>query len=200
MDNIIKSSSEFVTKLLNENLPSGYTYHNLLHTCEVFEAVTELGKNSSLLDEELEIIQIAAWFHDTGFIRGYVDHECKSIKIVKEFLENIRYPEEKLVKVTNNIRMTDLEKIPANLSEKIIRDADILHLGKKDFYSRSLSLRAEWESIDCKKFTDAEWLHSSLDFIIRTSFFTDYAISKYEAERQKNITRLTEMVKNLNNF
>ena len=197
MDNIVKSSSEFVTKLLNENLPSEFTYHNHIHAREVFEAVTELGKNSSLPNEELEIIQVAAWFHDTGFIRSYLDHEYKSIEIVKEYLENIHYPEEKIDKITDIIIMTEMGNIPVSLSEKIMRDADILHIGKEEFYSKSLTLKSEWESIDRKKFTELEWLQSSLDFINSTLFYTDYAKSKYERGRQKNISRLNEMIRKL---
>src|ERR1035438_10890355 len=91
MNNLVKSASEFVSKLLKENLPAECTYHNLIHAQEVFEAVTELGKNSGLPDEELEIIQIAAWFHDTGFLKDYLNHEYNSAEIAKEYLGNIHY-------------------------------------------------------------------------------------------------------------
>jgi predicted metal-dependent HD superfamily phosphohydrolase len=194
MDNVVKSASEFVTKLLNENLPSEYKYHNLIHAREVFEAVTELGKNSNLSDEELEIIQIAAWFHDVGFVKGYLDHEYKSIEILKDFLGNIGYSTENIDRISDIIIMTEMGATPTNLSEKIIRDADILHVGKEEFYSKCLSLKSEWENIESKKFTELEWLQTSLDFINGTLFFTDYAKSKYEAGRQKNIYRLKEMM------
>jgi predicted metal-dependent HD superfamily phosphohydrolase len=198
MDDVVKSAAEFVTRLLNENLPSEYKYHNLMHAREVFEAVTELGKNSNLSEEELEIIQIAAWFHDTGFVKGNLDHENNSIKILKEFLGNISYPEGKINRISDIIIMTEMGAMPNNLSERIIRDADILHVGKEEFFSKSLTLKSEWENIDHKKFTDLEWLQASLDFINRTLFFTDYANSKYETGRQKNISSLKEMIEKLN--
>jgi predicted metal-dependent HD superfamily phosphohydrolase len=198
MDNVVKFAAEFVTRLLNENLPSEYKYHNLIHAREVFEAVTELGKNSNLSDEELEIIQIAAWFHDTGFVKGHLNHENSSIKILKEFLGNISYPEGKIDRISDIIIMTEMGATPNNLSERIIRDADILHVGKEEFYSKSLTLKSEWENFDHKKFTDLEWLQASMDFINRTLFFTDYANSKYEAGRQKNISSLKEMIEKLN--
>jgi len=198
MDNVVKLASEFVTKLLNENLPSEYKYHNLVHAREVFAAVTDLGKNSNLLDEELEIIQIAAWFHDTGFVKDHLDHEYNGVKILKEFLGNFSYPEGKINRISDIIVMTEIGSTPTNLSERIIRDADILHVGKEEFYSKSLTLKSEWEIIDHKKFTDIEWLQASLAFIKRTLFFTDYAKSKYEAGRQKNIFRLKEMIEKLN--
>lgn len=197
MNNIVKSASEFVSKLLKENLPSEFTYHNLIHACDVFDAVTELGKNSGLPDEELEIIQVAAWFHDTGFIKCCLDHENKSIEIADEFLKNIRCPDKKIDRITEIIIMTEMTNIPLSLSDKIIKDADILYIGKEDFYSKCLSLKSELESIDHKKFTESEWLYSSLNFINGTLFFTNYAKSKYEKKRQKNISRLNEMIKKL---
>jgi len=197
MDNLVKSASEFVTNLLSENLPKEYTYHNLIHAQEVFKAVTELGENSGLPVEELEVIQVAAWFHDTGFIKGYLDHEYNSADIAKEFLGNIGYPDKKIDRVNDIIIITEMGTAPASLSGKIIKDADILHIGKEVFYSKCLSLKSELESIDHKKFTDLEWLQSSLDFINRTSFFTEYAISKYEEGRQENIFRLNEMIKKM---
>jgi predicted metal-dependent HD superfamily phosphohydrolase len=195
MDNVVKTTSEFVTKLLNENLSSKFSYHNLTHTLEVFEGVTELGINSNLSDDDLEIVQIAALFHDTGFTKGYIDHENKSIEIMKEFLYSFSYPEVKIFRVSGIIIMTDMENNPVILTDKIIRDADILHIGKEDFYSKSLSLKSEWESVDHKKFSDSEWIQSSLDFINRTFFYTDYAKLKYEPGRQKNINLLKEMAK-----
>jgi predicted metal-dependent HD superfamily phosphohydrolase len=197
MDNIVKSSSEFVTRLLNENLSSELTYHNLSHAHEVFEAVTELGKNSNLSEEELEIIQVAAWFHDTGFINGYLNHEYKSVEIANEFLENILYPVEKIKRVTVIIIMTELANTPHSLSEKIIRDADILYIGKDNFFSKCISLRSEWELIDHKKITESEWLQTCLDFISKTMFFTDYAKLKYETVRQSNINCLKGMLQEL---
>jgi predicted metal-dependent HD superfamily phosphohydrolase len=200
MEKIVKEAADFVTKLLTDKLPPAVTYHNLNHAREVYEGVTELGSNSSLSDEELEIIQIAAWFHDTGFIKGYVDHEYKSIEIAKEYLNNIRYPERKIGRIIDIIYMTELGNVPTNLSEKIIRDADVLHIGKDDFYVKSLNLKTEWESFEIKNYTEVEWLQSSLDFILRTDFFTDYARSKYESGRQENIVRLNAMINNHNDL
>jgi len=197
MDNIVKSSSEFVSKFLKESLPLEFTYHNLDHTQEVFEAVTELGINSVLPDEELEIIQVAAWFHDTGFVKGYLDHEYRSVEIAKEFLKSIHCPEKKIKRITDIIIMTELANTPETLSEKIIRDADILHIAKEDFFSKCLALRSEWENTGCKKFVESDWLQSCLDFISQTVFFTDYANLKYERGRQKNITCLREIINEL---
>jgi HD superfamily phosphodiesterase len=197
MDNIIKSASEYVTKLLIEKLPIDYTYHNLNHTREVFDFVTEISNNSNLPSEELEMVQVAAWFHDTGFILGYREHENKSVEIAREFLKNMHYADKKIDSIKEIIKATKKGKSPETLPEKIIRDADILHISKEDFYPRSLTLKAEWENIDDIRYTEAEWIQSSLDFINRTFFYTEYAILNYEAGRQKNIIKLNELIKEL---
>lgn len=197
MNNIVKSSSEFVSAYLKENLPSEFKYHNFDHAREVFEAVTELGNNSGLSNEELEIIQIAAWFHDTGFVKGYIGHEYKSVEIAKEFLNGISFPPQKIERITDIILMTELANMPYTLSEKIIRDADILHIALDDFFSKCLALKSEWENTGFKKLNEAEWLQTCLDFISKTTFFTDFANSKYESGRQKNISSLKEIIKEL---
>jgi predicted metal-dependent HD superfamily phosphohydrolase len=195
MDSIVKKSSEYVIKLLNEQLSPQFTYHNLAHTRDVFEAVIELGVNSNLPADDFELIQIAAWFHDTGFTKGYIDHEHNSAVIAETFLVTTGYDNDKISRIKETILMTEKGNSPVSVTDKIIRDADILHIGKEDFYSRSLTLKAEWETVDNKQYTEMEWIQSSLDFINRTFFYSDYAKSKYEAGRQKNITFLNELIR-----
>jgi HD superfamily phosphodiesterase len=197
LDNMVRSASEFVTDFLKEYLPSEFTYHNLTHTQEVFEAVTELGKNSGIKDDELEILQIAALFHDTGFVNGYCNHEFKSVEIARKFLLGNYYPLGKIEKISDAIIMTARTNIPVSLSDKIIRDADVLHVGKECFYSKSFALRNEWELVNNKSISETEWLQSCLDFINNTIFFTDFAKLKYEKGRLANLASLNGMIKEL---
>jgi predicted metal-dependent HD superfamily phosphohydrolase len=195
MDNLVKSSSEFVSKFLMDNLPAEFTYHNLEHTLEVFEAVTELGANYSLPDEEMENLQTAAWFHDTGFVKGYTGHEYKSVEIAEGYLKTICCPDARIARITGLILVTELANKPENLSEEIIRDADILHIGKENFFSKCLTLKSEREIFNHEIITKSEWLQTCLDFISQTTFFTQYANQKFEAGRQSNIASLKGMLR-----
>lgn len=197
MNSIVKSSSDYVDGFLKENLPLEFTYHNFCHARDVFEAVTELGENSGLPDSELEIIQVAAWFHDTGFVKGYLGHEYKSVDIAKEYLISIHCPVKKIERIIAIILMTELANMPITLSEKIIRDADILHIAKEDFFSKCLALKSEWDYTGFKNLTESEWLQTCLDFISSAAFFTEFANLKYEPGRKKNISCLREMIKEL---
>ena len=195
IENIVKNASEYITELLTKSLPSECTYHNLIHTLQVVDAVDEIGKNSGLTEDQLEVLHLSAWFHDTGFVRGYEGHEGKSIEIADEFLKENDYPPDKIAMINKTISVTDMKKKPVDSLEKIIRDADILHIGKGKFYENSFLLKREWEIIRGKKYTETEWIKSSLDFVTKTEFYTNYAKSRYEEGRHKNISYLKSMLK-----
>jgi len=53
-------------------------------------AAQEIGIKVGLSTEELNLLAITAWFHDTGYTRGYVGHEHKlSQMILLRFLIRI---------------------------------------------------------------------------------------------------------------
>jgi len=195
MDNIVTKASEYVTELLTKTLPSNCTYHNLVHTHQVVDAVTEIGKNSGLTEDQIEILILSAWFHDTGFVTGFEDHEGKSIQIAEEFLKENHYPSEKAALVLKTINATDIAIKPVVILEMIIRDADIVYIGMEKFYEKSFLLKHEREIAGEKKYTEDEWINSNLDFLARTEFYTSYAKANYEEGRQKNISHLKSLRK-----
>lgn len=133
MNSTVLKACEYASKLLQEQLPKNYVYHNLNHTIEVVAASKEIGEQSGLNHEEKENLLIAAWFHDTGFIHAYNGHEEKSAEICKNFLSQDGFPEERKEKIVRLILSTKYDHTPANILEQVICDADILHIGKKGF-------------------------------------------------------------------
>lgn len=86
MNSLISDVENYVTNLLGSQLDAVYVYHNLVHTQRVLETCRELVGHLKLGDEESENLLIAAWFHDTGFIKGAKNHEEESVKIASDFL------------------------------------------------------------------------------------------------------------------
>lgn len=127
---ILKMAKKFCTKLLAQRLPTDLYFHHLSHTIEVAEASFEIGTNSGLSAEEIAIVSIAAWFHDTGYCNTYRNHEIESVNIATTFL-NLTGTEERIVKsVTGCILATKIPQQPSLLIEKIICDADLYHFFK----------------------------------------------------------------------
>ncbi len=195
MSDLISKSSEFVSKIISEKLPKGMVYHNIDHTKEVVDAVEEIGKNSGLSSSEIELLVLAAWFHDVGICENYIDHEEISVQIAKKFFSENNYPPEKIDKIANLILVTKMPQNPKNLMEEIICDADILHMGKKGFNTRSQLLRTEREALQNKKISDLEWLKSNIEFIASNKFRTKYARKSFEEQRSNNLAKLQKKMR-----
>ena len=188
--NHLTKVSGYVTSLLQDNLPQGCVYHNIEHTLNVVESAKLIGEHSGLSKEDMEVLLLAAWFHDTGMINLYIGHEEKSIELFMKFSNENHFPEEITEKVPLLIRATKIPHNPNSLLEKIICDADLSHIGKKGFRGRAKLLRQEWENMLGNKYSDIEWLKSNIDFLSNNKFNTDYAREIFEEQRHLNIEKM----------
>ncbi len=148
---ILDKSSEFVSNYFEEKLPEWAVYHNLQHTIETVNGCLEIGKGLNLMEEDLEILCIAAWFHDIGYIFMVEGHEEKSVEICIGFLNSNNYPLDKINKITNCILATKIINRPENLLESIICDSDLISLGRTDYFEKNDLLKLEIELRSGKK-------------------------------------------------
>ena len=70
----------FVSSLFKDKLPVQVVYHNFDHTLLVVEAVNEIALAENISESDKEILLIAAWFHDVGFVKNHKNHEEESKK------------------------------------------------------------------------------------------------------------------------
>ena len=83
---ILKKVAKYTEEILTTEISSKFVYHDHYHTERVVDASQSIGKACGLSVDELEIVAIAAWFHDTGYRSGCNNHEKDSAKIAEEFL------------------------------------------------------------------------------------------------------------------
>ncbi|WP_196889601.1 Pycsar system effector family protein [Aureivirga sp. CE67] len=194
-NNILEEIKDFIFQEFKTKLSAEFVYHNYNHTLDVVKAAKEIGKGENISEKDLEIVTIAAWFHDIGHVNSYKDHEEESKKIAKEFLENKNYPKEAIEKVLGCINATKIPQSPKNLLEQILCDADLFHFGNADCFEKSDLLRAEWEILDVQKFSDIAWLENTLDFLKSHRFCTDYAFEKLNGTKAENLLKLKEKLR-----
>lgn len=187
---IVDSASDFVYDLLKEKLPGVYVYHNYKHTTDVVDAIKKISSKSDLSPEDTEIVLLAGWFHDTGFIQRNENHEDVSIEIAGKFLRENNYPDDKIEKVVNCINATRYPQNPGNLLEEIICDADLFHLGTKDYDDKSDLLRVEWEKTLNKEYTQLEWIKINTDFLLSHKYYTRYAKKNLEEYKTDVLVKL----------
>lgn len=192
---LIKQTEEYVYKLLHDESPPDNVYHNTIHTKEVAAVTEKIARAENLPEEDIEVLVLAAWLHDTGYISCCEGHEEVSVENAKRFLEEKNYPTDKIDKIVACIRATKMPHEPKNHLEEILCDADLHHLGTKSFNDRSDIFRAEYEKTTGKVYSDIGWTKKNLDFLNKHKFFTKFANDNYQEQKILNIIRLEKQVK-----
>lgn len=185
----------FVFDLFKNKLPVQAVYHNFEHTTQVVEAVYEIATAKNISDDDMEILLLAAWFHDTGFTKGFENHEEKSKIIADTYLSNKRVPKDKINKILRLIDATKMPQNPTNKIEEIICDADLFHLGEENFKEKGNLLRRERENIADKNITDIEWFEENVIFLSNHRYFSEYAFKKLNAQKRRNRMQIQKDLK-----
>ncbi|MET2986026.1 Pycsar system effector family protein [Aureibaculum conchae] len=195
---ILQKVENYVVSQLTENLPKTCIYHNLSHTRRVVSYVKELIENEKVTARDAQILEMAAWFHDIGYIKSPENHERLGAEMAKIFLQREKITETTIAKVQQLILATAKTKEPENLLEKIILDADCAHIGNKGFSELSDLLREEWEQQELKVFTDADWIQENINFLSNHhQYYTDYALTNWQLAKDKNLAQLYKSQKKL---
>lgn len=192
---IVKKAKAYIQDLFTNELSNKYVYHNLNHTRQTAEACAEAAESYSLDRDQREVLVLAAWFHDTGYIRTYEGHEDASKEYALNFLKRENYPENKTQEVLRLIESTKAGHEPKDLLEEIMHDADRISIGKKSFLRKAELLRIEWEVFLNKHFKKEEWNKLQQEYILGTNFYTSYFRKEYGERREKNINKQRQTVK-----
>lgn len=191
MENTLEEVEKYTTSLLRTELLHIFYYHNLSHTQRVVKKTKQLIEGEGLNEKEHRNLIIAAWFHDTGYIKGCDKHEENSVIIATEFLNSINVNKADITEISNLIMATHMSHEPINLQEKIIRDADCSHFSSKNYMDISDLLREEWESLDNHIFSDIDWIKENISFLTKHhSFHTGYAQANWLEGKNKNLIAL----------
>ncbi len=207
---IIHEAEAFASSLIENGHQAMFTYHNLEHTQNVVKQAKKIGLETGLSPEEMEILIIAAWFHDTGYYENFAKHEKISAVHAKNFLEEKNYPEEKIKQITDAISHTKIPHLPCD--EKVCNvlcDADLHHLSSKNYLKTSEKLREERNAILQHEISPKIYWEETLRFLKEHHYHTNYGkktltkkkevnyqkvVEKVAGYQNKEIKKLTEMV------
>ena len=193
MSKLLEEVKAHVTQLLSNELDQRYLYHNLRHTQRVVQGTKELLEEHELKQPDRDAILLAAWFHDTGYTRGHADHEKTSCEIASEYLKEQKADSELIERVCKLIRATKRFYEPEDLAEKIIRDADSSHLGKKSYRETSELLREELSLLGVADYSPEEWLEANIKmFRSEHRFYTDFARENWQEGKDNNVRKLVK--------
>ena len=188
----------YATNFIAEQVSDKYAYHDIQHTINVVAAVKEIGERIDLSDREMDILILAAWFHDMGYDKGAHNHEERSARYAEEYLRRTSFPEEDLHQIRECIMATCMPHNPNTLLQKIICDADLSHLGKKIYWDRCSRLRQELTLSKNIMMNEQEWVDFELDFITKHRYQTKAGQELYGKRKNKHIRQLRKQKLRLN--
>ena len=188
---------KYVKNIFKDNNTTNFSYHDLVHTQSVVKYAIKIALEDNISNEEINLIRIAAWFHDTGYLFNPDNHEEKSCELAEIFLQKNHFTKSEIDKTKMIIMATKVPHNPSTNLEKIICDADLHHLGGTDFYQRNDLYRLELEKTIGVTFPENEWVSNTIDFLNSHRFFTQYAIKNFEPQKRRYIKELNRKLKEL---
>jgi predicted metal-dependent HD superfamily phosphohydrolase len=188
---ILSAARNYVTDLFTHKVKPDFVFHSLDHTEDVADACSMMADYYQLSDEDRFVLILAAWFHDTGYSSGQTEgHEDLSAQIAAQFLQEHGASDSIIQRVGSCIRATKMPQSPVSQVEKILCDADLMHLATDDFKARSQLLKQERENLLGQKISKKDWRKSNIKFLETHKYFTDYGQEVLEPKKQENLSSL----------
>ena len=195
---ILESVEDYAKAFFEQHIPEKYAYHNLQHTINVVNAVKEVCVLEGVSAENTELLEIAAWFHDTGYDKGAEGHEQRSANYAITFLKENNYSSKAITTIQDCILATKYPQAPQTLLEKILCDADLSHLGKDIYWTRCGKVREELALVKSLVMNEGDWIDFELEFMKNHQFQTKTGLALYEKNKRKHIKQLIKQKARLN--
>ena len=158
-------------------MPDTIVYHDVSHTLNVEKSAMRYAQLEGINPHELQLLQTAALYHDTGYLFEYQTNEEYAVQLAQKQLPKFGYSADEIDVVTRIIRATESSE-PQTVLEKIMCDADHDYLGRPDYYTIANKLRDELKN-QGRTFTEYDWLNFQLNYLSN--------VHRYHTDTAKNI-------------
>ena len=191
---LVKVAQEHVSAEFASLSPK-LTYHSLFHTEMVVKECRTLAPAAELSADDTENLLLAAWFHDTGYLDVYEGHEYRSIERAAAWLGEQGVAAARITLIEGLIKATHRDITPDTELQKLLVDADMSNLARKDYHSRAELLRAEWELVLNNSYSTQEWAELQLNFMLAHKYFSDAGKERYRKDLKNNIEDQRDFLK-----
>ena len=190
---VVDAARTFAVSHLSSSLHPQIKFHDLEHTKTVVSASHEIALEEGVSENDLQLLEVAAWFHDLGYPKQVEGHEKIGAEMARDFL--LQYPVSKteIACVERIILSTEMIRKPNSFLEKIIRDADMAHLGMENAADRSRLLREEREAMLNLSYSDAEWLKTNIDFYEGHAYNTETAKRLFGSMKDQHLRSMKKV-------
>jgi predicted metal-dependent HD superfamily phosphohydrolase len=187
----LEQAQHYVRNYFDHHVNEKLYYHNIKHTERVVEAATHIAQHYQLNDTDFFTVVIAAWFHDTGYLNGDgKGHEERGARMAQAYLQGTGVEHAVIEDVSRCIVATQLPQRAVGLTEQIVCDADLYHLGTDEFSEGNKQLRKEAEAVQGRKISKEEWRRSTIRFVEEHQYYTDYCRLLLNEKQLENLNKL----------
>lgn len=186
-------AEEFILNKLKAELPRDLHYHGIHHTLDVYQAAVRIAESENVSPDELNLLKIAALFHDAGFVKRYQHHEEAGCEMVEKYLPAFGFDQASIQRICEIIMSTKIPQSATNQLERILCDADLDYLGRDDFEQIAGTLFDELQHyirID----SEQNWNRIQLHFLSQHQYHTNYGRQFREAKKQEHLQKIRKIV------
>jgi predicted metal-dependent HD superfamily phosphohydrolase len=192
---IAQESEQYIRALFEKEIGEHLHYHDIVHTEYVARQAGIIGQNSGLSPEEISMVTVAAWFHDSGFVSVSDGHEEASMEISRKFLSSKEMGRDFIEKVLLCIEATKMPQDPGeNILAQVVCDADMAYLSEDFYQKRTTLLRKEWNFGSEKKLDRKTYYQMTIDLFKNHRYFTEYGQLKFSAGKEKNFLQVQRLL------
>jgi HD superfamily phosphodiesterase len=168
-------------------------YHGLHHTIDVWRVARRLAKEEGLSEEEVFLVELAALFHDSGFIIHPDGHEARGCEVARQILPGLGVSDDQISIICTLIMGTVIPQKPEGKMGAVLCDADLDYLGRDDFYEIGNTLFQEMQASG--KVSDIQsFNHIQVRFLENHKYHTAFSIKHREPVKQKHLEQLKQIV------
>jgi uncharacterized protein len=178
---------------LENELEEHLYYHGGHHTLDVLEAAERIGKHELLSDSELNLLLVAAAYHDSGFLYGHHEHEKRGCELAMDLLPRYGFDADGIAEVCKMIMATKIPQAPTDRLSEILCDADLDYLGRDDFEPIATSLFKELQQLNIIGTIEA-WNRIQLGFLQQHHYHTAYGKAVRQPQKQLHLDRVRTIV------
>lgn len=181
---------------LKAGLPSDLLYHAYEHTEDVLAEAILFAMTDKLPEREVELLAIAAAYHDLGFIKSPIRNEPIGAKEATEAMRaDGTYTESEVATVAQMILDTMLVETPAGPRQipstdlsRYLLDADLSNLGRDDFFDKGELQRRELG------YDQEIFRKNSFSLLNTHRWLTNAARSLRQKKKEENVKLLKQML------
>lgn len=189
----LHAASSYILNRMAKELRPNYYYHGVEHTLDVHRACLKLAEMEGINHNDLVLLETAAFYHDSGILEVYENHEEASVKIAREVLPRFGYTWEQINIIDYIILKTKLPQSAITQLGEVLCDADLDYLGRPDFFMISHRLRYEWELLG-KHYNLKDWYEMQLNFLGNHKYYTRSARKLRNEGKEQNILEIKRVL------